>query len=74
MCPKVKYIKSHTFRSTKIGEVSDKSKCFENVVFQAPGVLARIYAAELMDYNILLTIHPLSSLYHSEFKPPHHMC
>jgi len=33
--------------STKIGEITDISKCFENFVSQALGVLTRIYAAEL---------------------------
>ena len=33
--------------STKIGEISDISKCFENIVSQTLGVLTRIYAAEL---------------------------
>ena len=33
--------------STKIGEISDIPKCFENFVSQALGVLTRIYAAEL---------------------------
>ena len=33
--------------STKIGGISDISKCFENFVSQALGVLTRIYAAEL---------------------------
>ena len=37
--------------STKIGEISDISKCFENFVSQALGVLTRIYAAELR-YNL----------------------
>jgi len=36
--------------STKIGAISDISKCFENFVSQALGVLTRIYAAELR-YN-----------------------
>ena len=36
--------------STKIGEISDISKCFENFVSQALGVLTRIYAAELRYY------------------------
>ena len=36
--------------STKIGEISDISKCFEDFVSQALGVLTRIYAAELR-YN-----------------------
>ena len=34
-------------RSTKIGEISDISTCFENFVFQALEVLTRVYAAEL---------------------------
>ena len=33
--------------STKIGEISDISKCFENFVSQALGVLTRIYVAKL---------------------------
>ena len=37
--------------STKIGEISDISKCFENFVSQALGVLTRIYAAELRKNN-----------------------
>ena len=36
--------------STKIGEISDISKYFENFVSQALGVLTRIYAAELREY------------------------
>ena len=36
--------------STKIGEISDISKCFENFVSQALGVLTRIYAAELRNF------------------------
>ena len=35
--------------STKIGEISDISNCFENFVSQTLGVLTRIYAAELRD-------------------------
>ena len=35
--------------STKIGENSDISKCFENFVSQALGVLTRAYAAELRE-------------------------
>ena len=35
--------------STKIGEISDISKCFENFVSQTLGVLTRIYAAELRE-------------------------
>ena len=33
--------------STKIGEISDIFKCFENFVSQTLGVLTRIYAAKL---------------------------
>ena len=33
--------------STKIGEISDIFKCFEDFVSQTLGVLTRIYAAEL---------------------------
>ena len=33
--------------SIKIGEISDISKCFEDIVSQALGILTRIYAAEL---------------------------
>jgi len=33
--------------STKIGEISDISKCFEDIVSQALEVLKRFYAAEL---------------------------
>ena len=38
--------------STKIGEISDISKCFENFVSQTLGVLTRIYAAELRLHTI----------------------
>ena len=41
--------------STKIGEISDISKCFENFISQALGVLTRIYAAELR-FHINLSI------------------
>ncbi|EEX72125.1 hypothetical protein GCWU000325_00582 [Alloprevotella tannerae ATCC 51259] len=33
--------------NTKIGEISDISKCFENFVSQALGFPKRFYAAEL---------------------------
>ena len=33
--------------STKIGEISDIFKCFENFISQTLGVLTRIYATEL---------------------------
>ena len=39
--------------STNIGEISDISKCFENFVSQALGVLTRIYAAELRFMKII---------------------
>ena len=35
--------------STKIGEISDISKCFEDIVSQALGVLTGIYAVELRE-------------------------
>ena len=38
--------------STKIGEISDISKCFENFVSQVLGALTRIYAAELRYYKM----------------------
>ena len=43
----VKFLLTCYVCSTKIGEVSDISKCFENFVSQILGVLTRIYAAEL---------------------------
>jgi len=39
--------------STKIGENSDISKCFEDIVSQVLGVLTGIYAAELRRYLYL---------------------
>ena len=44
--------------STKIGEISDISKCFENFVSQTLGVLTRIYAAELRNYIKLINFAP----------------
>ena len=45
--------------STKIGEISDISKCFENFISQTLGVLTRIYATELrynnFEYHFQLT-------------------
>ena len=35
------------FCTTKIGEISDMAKCFENFVSQALGFLTSFYAAEL---------------------------
>ena len=43
----VRYFICFFVGSTKIGENSDISKCFENFVSQTLGVLTRIYAAEL---------------------------
>ncbi|MES5167325.1 Abi family protein [Prevotella melaninogenica] len=48
----VRYLLTCYVYSTKIGEFSDKSKCFENFVSQALGVLTRIYAAELRNKKI----------------------
>ena len=43
----VRYFICFFVGSTKIGENSDISKCFEDIVSQALGVLKRLYAAEL---------------------------
>ena len=43
--------------STKIGEISDISKCFENFVSQTLGILTRIYAAELREYIREAKVH-----------------
>ena len=43
----VSFLLTCYFYSTKIDEISDISKCFENFVSQALGVLTRIYDAEL---------------------------
>ena len=43
----VKFLLTCYVCSTKIGEISDISKCFENFVSQTLGVLTRIYAAGL---------------------------
>ena len=37
--------------STKIGEISDIYKCFEDIVSQALGFLKRFYVAELRHYS-----------------------
>ena len=47
--------------STKIGEISDISKCFENFVSQILGVLTRIYAAELRWHMIKRNIDTISA-------------
>ena len=46
----VSFLLTYYVCSTKIGEFSDISKCFENFVSQALGVLTRIYAAELRNF------------------------
>ena len=43
----VKFLLTCYVCSTKIGEISDIYKSFENYVSQALGVLTRTYAAEL---------------------------
>ena len=43
----VRFLLTYYVCSTKIGEISDISNCFENFVSQTLGVLTRIYAAEL---------------------------
>ena len=43
----VSFLLTYYVCSTKIGEISDISNCFENFVSQTLGVLTRIYAAEL---------------------------
>ena len=43
----VRFLLTFYVCSTKIGEISDISKCFENFVSQTLGVLKRIYTAEL---------------------------
>ena len=47
----VRFLLTYYVCSTKIGEISDISKCFENFVSQTLGVLTRIYAAELRVNN-----------------------
>ena len=42
--------------STKIGEISDISKCFENFVSQTLGVLTRIYVAELRNESFSMEV------------------
>ena len=43
----VRFLLTFYVCSTKIGEISDISKCFENFASQGLGVLKRFYAAEL---------------------------
>ena len=49
LCP-VSFLLTCYVCSTKISENSDISKCFEDIVSQALGVVTRIYAAELRHY------------------------
>ena len=53
--------------STKISEISDIFKCFENFVSQALGVLTRIYAAELR-INLNDDIGQLARIGYAEFR------
>ena len=46
LCP-VSFLLTCYVCSTKIGEIFDIFKCFENFVSQTHGVLTKIYAAEL---------------------------
>ena len=63
----VRFLLACYFRSTKIGEISDISKCFENFVSQTLGVLTRIYAAELREgKTIIIIAHRLSTIKASE--------
>ena len=48
--------------STKIGEISDISKCFENFISQTLGVLTRIYATELRYLQSNREHHPVVHL------------
>ena len=54
--------------STKIGENSDMSKCFENFVSQALGVLTRVYAAELRDNKNVNDATDRLKTYYSQAK------
>ena len=52
----VKFLLTCYVCSTKIGEISDISKCFENFVSQTLGVLTRIYAAELRNESFSMEV------------------
>ena len=41
------------FNSTKLGEISDISKCFEDFVAQTLGLFTRSYAAEIREHRNL---------------------
>ena len=57
----VRFLLTFYVCSTKIGEISDISKCFENFVSQILGVLTRIYAAELRWHMIKRNIDTISA-------------
>ena len=50
LCP-VSFLLTCYVCSTKIGENPDISKCFEDIVSQALGVVTRIHAAELRELS-----------------------
>ena len=49
------------FCTTKIGEISDMAKCFENFVSQALGFLTSFYAAELRFYREFYEVDELNN-------------
>ena len=53
----VRFLLAYYFDSTKIGENPDVSKCFEDFVSQALGVLTRNCAAELRFMRINIYFH-----------------
>ena len=60
------------FCTTKLGEISDIAKCFENFVSQTLGFLTSFYAAELRLYkNIIdrdtVNVHSDYRVYATEF-------
>ncbi len=57
----VRFLLTFYVCSTKIGEISDISKCFENFVSQILGVLTRIYAAELRWHTIKRNIETIGA-------------
>ena len=57
----VRFLLTFYVCSTKIDEISDISKCFENFVSQILGVLTRIYAAELRWHMIKRNIDTISA-------------
>ena len=57
----VRFLLTFYVCSTKIGEISDISKCFKNFVSQILGVLTRIYAAELRWHTIKRNIETIGA-------------